>query len=57
MIIEVPDEYNVSQKDFKTMTVELAKLLMFFCSGVRGKLIIEKEPDTGTVTIKREASE
>ena len=57
MIIDVPDEYSVSQKDFETMTVELAKLLMLFCSRSRFKIIIQSDPDKGKVTIKREASE
>ena len=57
MIIDIPDEYTVSQKDFENMTIELAKLLMFFASRARGRVIVQKDPDAKTVTIKREASD
>ena len=57
MIIDVPDEYTVSEKDFDTMTVELARLLMLFCSRSRFKIIFQSDPDTGNVTVKREASD
>lgn len=51
MIVEIPDSFTMNRSDFDAMTTGLAKMLMFFCTRERYKIIVENDPESGTVKV------
>ena len=56
MIVEIPDSFTMNRADFDTMTTGLAKMLMFFCTRERYKVIVENDPESGTVKVTQEVT-
>ena len=55
MIVEIPDSFTLNREDFDAMTTGLAKTLMF-CTRERYKVIIENDPESGTVKVTQEVT-
>lgn len=54
MFIEIPDEFEVTTKDFEAMTLVLAKFLMALCTREPYRIYMENDPANGKFKVKKE---